>query len=57
MHTIADSKKLFQQLAKQALAPPPNLTVFEWADAHRKLSRESSAEAGQWRVVLHIKFG
>lgn len=50
MQTIADSKKLFQQLAKQALAPPPNLTVSEWADAHRKLSRESSAEAGQWRT-------
>ncbi len=50
MHTIADSKKLFQQLAKQALSPPPNLTVSEWADANRKLSRESSAEAGQWRT-------
>jgi phage terminase large subunit GpA-like protein len=50
MQTKADSQKLFKQLAKQALAPPPDLTVSEWADAHRRLSRESSAEAGQWRT-------
>lgn len=43
-------KELFQRLAKQALLPPPDLTVSEWADAHRKLSKESSAEAGQWRT-------
>ncbi|MEM9302508.1 MAG: phage terminase large subunit family protein [Pseudomonadota bacterium] len=30
------------------LAPPPDLTVSEWADAYRKLSSESSAEPGQW---------
>lgn len=41
---------LFKQLAKQALSPPPDLTVSEWADAYRRLSRESSAEAGQWRT-------
>ena len=30
--------------------PPPNLTVSEWADARRQLSREASAEPGQWRT-------
>lgn len=30
--------------------PPPKLTVSEWADAERRLSRESSAEPGQWRT-------
>ena len=30
--------------------PPPNLQVDQWADSHRKLSSESSAEAGQWRT-------
>lgn len=30
--------------------PPPNLSVAEWSDNHRKLSSESSAEAGQWRT-------
>jgi len=31
-------------------APPPTLTVSEWADQYRKLSSESSAEPGQWRT-------
>lgn len=30
--------------------PPPNLTVSQWADRYRMLSRESSAEPGQWRT-------
>lgn len=29
--------------------PPADLTVSEWAEQHRVLSRESSAEAGPWR--------
>lgn len=29
--------------------PPADLTVSEWAEAHRVLSRENSAEAGPWR--------
>lgn len=32
------------------LAPPPRLTVSEWADTKRQLSREASAEPGQWRT-------
>lgn len=30
-------------------APPPSQTVSEWAEAHRVLSSESSAEPGPWR--------
>ena len=30
--------------------PPENLTVSEWADKYRRLSPESSAEAGPWRT-------
>ncbi|HEY9448729.1 MAG TPA: phage terminase large subunit family protein, partial [Gemmatimonadaceae bacterium] len=29
---------------------PPRLTLSEWADRHRVLSPESSAESGQWRT-------
>ena len=29
--------------------PPADLTVSQWAEAHRVLSRENSAEAGPWR--------
>lgn len=30
--------------------PPPRLTVSQWADTKRQLSREASAEPGQWRT-------
>src|SRR5574343_1470721 len=30
--------------------PPPRLTVSQWADAERRLSRESSAEPGRWNT-------
>lgn len=32
------------------LKPPDDITVSEWADRYRFLSRESSAESGQWRT-------
>ncbi len=32
-------------------APPPKLTVSEWADRYRQLSPESSAEIGQWETA------
>ena len=32
--------------AVKRFAPPESLTVDEWADKHRRLSPESSAEAG-----------
>ena len=34
----------------QTWTPPPNLKISDWADAYRKLSPESSAEAGAWRT-------
>lgn len=30
------------------LAPPPNLTISQWADKARRLSPEASAEPGRW---------
>lgn len=41
--------KLFQMIAK-VVAPPPVLTVSQWADMYRRLSAESSAEPGQWNT-------
>jgi phage terminase large subunit GpA-like protein len=41
--------KLWNRVTK-AIAPPPDLTVSEWADLYRKLSPEASAEPGQWRT-------
>ena len=34
----------------QTWTPPKNLKISDWADHYRKLSPESSAEAGQWRT-------
>ena len=39
--------KIAQKTLK-ALSPPPELTIDEWADEYRVLSRESSAEPGKW---------
>lgn len=36
-----------QRLARR-LAPPPRLTLSQWADRFRRLSPESSAEPGRW---------
>jgi len=32
------------------LAPPPDMTISEWADKYRRLSQKSSAEPGRWRT-------
>lgn len=36
--------------AVRGFLPPEDLTVDEWADRYRRLSPESSAEAGPWRT-------
>lgn len=33
-----------------SLRPPESLTVSEWADKYRRLSKEASAEVGRWRT-------
>jgi len=37
-----------EQAFYRALAPPPDLTVSQWADEYRVLSPEASAEPGRW---------
>lgn len=41
---------LDQELRVRICAPPPILTVSEWADRYRILSRVASAEPGRWRT-------
>lgn len=49
-HNVAfQTVQLFTTIA-QVLAPPPILTVSQWADQYRKLSPESAAEPGQWNT-------
>jgi phage terminase large subunit GpA-like protein len=50
---ITIRRKSLKKLLKQYLEahrPPPNLTVSEWADIYRRLSRETSASPGRWRT-------
>jgi phage terminase large subunit GpA-like protein len=42
-------RELTRRVVK-SLAPPPKLTVSQWADAERRLSPESSAEPGRWNT-------
>lgn len=48
----ADARKLNAAIAPAVrnFKPPEQLTVAEWADKHRRLSPENSAEAGPWRT-------
>lgn len=34
----------------KAMKPPDNITVSQWADKNRRLTTETSAEAGRWRT-------
>jgi len=40
----------FLAIVPQALAPPPKLSVSEWADENRVLDVRTSAEPGAWRT-------
>ena len=44
-----NTAKLFKKLNK-SWALPPKMHVSDWADMYRRLSAESSAEAGRWRT-------
>lgn len=52
MTTELDAIRLNQTIAEvmAGMAPPTSLTVSEWAEKKRRLSSESSAEAGAYRV-------
>lgn len=43
------TRNLLKRLV-ELVAPPEQMTLSEWADKHRVLSKESSAEAGPWRT-------
>lgn len=52
MTNSADARRLNRLLAGilAGMMPPEDLTVTEWAEKNRRLSSESSAEAGPWRT-------
>ena len=48
---LARAAALFDGLTREFLAPPPILTVTEWAERHRIMSAKDSAEPGPYRVA------
>ena len=49
MEYLKNIEKVIQE-TNQVWTPPPNLKISNWADTYRRLSPESSAEAGAWRT-------
>jgi hypothetical protein len=47
---VGNLRAALERAGRTHLAPPPTFTVSEWADRHRQLSSESSAEPGQWET-------
>jgi phage terminase large subunit GpA-like protein len=45
---LTNWRRIRSGLFRSALAPAPRLTVSEWSDRYRMLSREASAEPGRW---------
>lgn len=52
MTTANDAAKLNAAIARPLLGfkPPESLSVTQWAERHRRLSSEASAEPGAWRT-------
>jgi phage terminase large subunit GpA-like protein len=50
MSSYSVAQHLVFAACERAVRPRPRLTVSEWADAHRILSAEGSAEPGEWRT-------
>lgn len=44
-----ETRELFKKIFK-VLAPPPNMTLSEWADKYRYLSPEAAARPGRWHT-------
>lgn len=45
-------RRAIDETLQSQLFPPPTLSVSEWADQHRYVSREASAFPGRWRTEL-----
>jgi phage terminase large subunit GpA-like protein len=48
---LVDADTLLGDVWREFLAPPPRLTVTQWAEQHRILSSKDSSEPGPYRVM------
>jgi phage terminase large subunit GpA-like protein len=49
-HDTLDAETLVAEVLREFLAPPPLISVTEWAERHRILSGKDSSEPGPYRV-------
>lgn len=47
---LLDAAELVRDALREYLAPPPRITVTQWAELHRRLSAKDSSEPGPYRV-------
>ena len=47
---MSDGASIYRRAFIEAVQPPIELTVSEWADKQRILTRRSSSEPGVWRT-------
>lgn len=50
MSSYSVAEHLVFAAVERSVRPRPRITVSEWADEHRQLSEEGSAEPGDWRT-------
>lgn len=50
LQTDVDADQLLASVWREFLAPPPDLSVTQWAELHRVLSGKDSAEPGPYRA-------
>jgi phage terminase large subunit GpA-like protein len=50
-HQVAEARGVVNAAWTRAWAPPPALTVSEWADENRVLSSKASSEPGPWSTT------
>jgi phage terminase large subunit GpA-like protein len=50
LHGERTAREIARESRRLHYAPPPSLTLSEWADAYRMLSSESASEPGRWRT-------
>lgn len=47
---LVDPLRLLAEIDREAIGPDPDMTVSQWADERRYLTRKDSAEEGPWRT-------
>jgi phage terminase large subunit GpA-like protein len=57
-YSAGNLAQALHQVRSEVLKPPTTMSLIQWADSRRKLSREASSEPGQWKTNrVPVAFG